>query len=256
MASDTEGTESGHTRMDVDKIWTVGVLLCGYSGAGSVKQPLEIAIDSKMKATFGDAAETDRWRARSALRQATGPVLREAYEHFVSPDPRMHAGHVLAGALLVIGHDTDGYWILEVDAHNQGTFYEAAGFHTVGSGSPAAYVAHALMKGYEPAGRSLRHLKLVAYRTVETCINTLGGQLGVGGHVDLWASEQGNAFDRASEDECAQIADGVAQWTTLERESLDQVVLDEEGGPEQPGPEPTLPEPLDVPADPPVRAES
>jgi 20S proteasome alpha/beta subunit len=28
MASDTERTESVHTRMDVEKIWTVGGLLC------------------------------------------------------------------------------------------------------------------------------------------------------------------------------------------------------------------------------------
>jgi hypothetical protein len=69
-------------------------------------------------------------------------VLKEAYDNFVSPDPRMHAGHVLAGALLVIGRDSNGYWLFEIDEHNQGTFYEHAGFHTVGSGSSAAYISH------------------------------------------------------------------------------------------------------------------
>ena len=94
---------------------------------------------------------------------------------------------------------------------------------------------------YEPKGRSLRHLKPIAYRTVDTCINTLGGQLGVGGRVDLWASEDGA---RASDDECARIAGGVEQWTTIERESLDQIVLAEPAsGPSEP--EPEMPEDLD-----------
>jgi hypothetical protein len=170
-------------------------------------------------------------------------VLQEAYGNFVSDQPGVFAGHVLGGVLLVAGRDATGYWLLEVDQNNNGQFYEEAGFHTIGSGSPAAYVAHALMKGYEPTGRSLVHLRLIAYRTVETCIATLGGQLGVGGRVDLWASEANSPFARALDDECARIAAGVEQWTTIERESLDKVVLDRGIAPQQA--EAELPEELD-----------
>jgi 20S proteasome alpha/beta subunit len=39
MASDSEATESGHTRYDVEKIWACGALIMGYTGTTSVKQP-------------------------------------------------------------------------------------------------------------------------------------------------------------------------------------------------------------------------
>ena len=91
----------------------------------------------------------------------------------------------------MIGRDADGYWLLELDANNNATFYTDAGFHTVGSGSAAAYVAHALMKEYDVSSRNVAALRLVAYRTVNTCIETIGGSLGVGGHVQLWSAAGG-----------------------------------------------------------------
>jgi hypothetical protein len=81
------------------------------------------------------------------------------------------------------------------------------------------------MKEYEPETRSLDHLKLVAYRTVETCISVLGGRLGVGGKVQLYFSHDGSAFQHETEQGCALLEQGVEQWVTIEAESLQQVVL-------------------------------
>jgi hypothetical protein len=87
-------------------------------------------------------------------------------------------------------------------------------------------------------------LKLMAHRTVQTCIDTLSGGMGVSGEVQLWYSTCAESFRQASMEELAVIANGVVDWRGLERESLDRLVL----------PEPAavsdkavpLPEPLDA----------
>ena len=230
MAADTEATEGGHSRFDVDKIWKAGGLTLGYTGNDAVKQPLAAQIDANIANHFGDAPEVDRWQARSALQAAIGPVLKHSYSHYVGP---MHEGVPagLHGAVLVVGRDANGYWLLEVDKTNSPTFYEEHGFHGVGSGSPAAYMAHSLMRDYAPIGRSVAHLKLIAFRTVQTCIDTVGGVAGVGGDVRLWYSQNDGPFAKAEPDEMAAIGNGVNDWRGVERESLDKVIPAEQVAP-------------------------
>jgi hypothetical protein len=105
------------------------------------------------------------------------------------------------------------------------------GFHAVGSGSAAAYVARSLMSEYEAGGRFVGDLKLIAHRTVQNCIDTIGGPLGVGGHVLLWSSENNSPFVKATEKEIQIIEAGVDQWRAIERDSLQQVRL---GGAQEP----------------------
>lgn len=255
LASDSEGTESGHTRLDIEKIWEAGSLVLGHTGNSAVKQPLEVAVDRAIKQHFGDASEIKRWEAASAIQDAARPVLERVYGNFVGFQPGHHAGHSLAGALLVVGRDEHGYWLLELDGTNSATFYTGAGFHTVGSGASAAYVAQGLMKDYLAVSRSsMAHLKLVAYRTVSTCIDVLGGQLGVGGHVQLWYSEDGKPFSKASTEESEAMANGVQQWTTIERESLTAVVRGDVDAPTASVEDAMLPEPLDDSPDQPPEA--
>jgi len=94
--------------------------------------------------------------------------------------------------------------------------------------------------------RSIDHLKLVAYRTVDSCINVLGGRLGVGGYVQLYASAGGAKFEREDADGLAQLREGLEKWTTLEAESLDRVVL---GSGETTDEEVDLPGPIDAEAE-------
>jgi hypothetical protein len=144
--------------------------------------------------------------------------------------PHLPVGAVpssLAGKLVVIGRDSDGYWMLEIDERNGASFYESDGFHAVGSGSVAAQVSRSLLAHYEPLGRSVRHLRLIAYRAVSVCIGTLGGQHMVGGDVRIWEVEGDASFVKLGEAEMAQVANGVDQWRTIESETLDQVVVEE-----------------------------
>lgn len=224
MASDSEATESVHTRYDVEKIWATGGLLMGYSGSGSVRQPLVAAIDKAVTTLFGTNSEVDRWEARSGLRQAVNPVLTECYQHHLGARDGHGIPEALKGVLLVIGRDAVGYWMLEIDYMVQASFYTDTGFHTIGSGAAAAYMAQSMMKDYDASGRSVSQLKLIAYRTVQTCIDTLGGAMGVGGHVEIWSSEDNSAFARVPLDEIEAIENGVEQWRGVERESLGQVV--------------------------------
>ncbi|MGI8594536.1 MAG: hypothetical protein ACR2ML_09290 [Solirubrobacteraceae bacterium] len=228
MASDSEGTESGHTRLDVEKCWPCGGLMVGLSGATSVRQPLEAVLERRVQAQFGGAAEVDRWEARELIRRVMGEELKRSYGGFVASRQGETPQLVLGSALIVVGRDSHGYWLLEVDHNASATFYTDHSFHTVGSGSAAAYLAHGLMKHYGPRGRTLEHVKLVAYRTVDTCINVTGGALGVGGYVQLYASKDDGPFERADREETEILADGLDKWTLMERESLDKVVLGEE----------------------------
>jgi proteasome beta subunit len=260
MASDSEATESGHTRYDVEKIRTCGGLLTGYTGATSVRQPLVAQIDSGVASHFGDASDIDRWEGRARLRQASKPALVDCYDGHVGARDQHGIPTALAGALLVLGRDTNGYWMLELDGMLQATFYTEPGFHTVGSGAAAAYVAHSLMRDYDASGRTVSDLKLIAHRTVQTCIDTIGGELGVGGQVQLWYSESNGPFVKATQQEIEAIENGVEQWRGIERESLNQVVL---GGAPQPEgvplpelpPEAMDPEPAEPAADAPQRAD-
>ena len=217
MASDSEATEGGHTRYDVDKIWTCGGLLLGYTGDWAVLQPVAAQLSTKIPSTFGEAVEIDRWQGRSALENTVGPVLRHCYANHVGPVNRRGIPQALDGALLVIGRDSDGYWLLELDGQNKPTFLTDNGFHAVGSGSAAAYVARALMSEYEAGDRFVGDLKLIAHRTVQNCIDTIGGPLGVGGHVLLWSSENNSPFVMATEKEIQIIEAGVDQWRAIER---------------------------------------
>jgi proteasome beta subunit len=243
LASDSEATEGhgGHTRFDVEKCWCSGNLVFGYTGNTAVKQPLQVAVKSATAKHFGTQTEIDRWQAREALCQAIQPVLQHAYQNFVPAQAGQTPAHVLAGAVLSVGRDKDGYWLLEIDHNNTPTFYTDQAFHAVGSGSPAAQVAHGLMSHYEVSGRTVRDLRAVAYRTVDTCIRVLGGPMGVGGRVRLWSSQDDGAFSRTPDDECVRIANAVEQWTTIERESLDRIRLSTES------PEGRQPQPVELP---------
>jgi 20S proteasome alpha/beta subunit len=218
MASDSQGSEADQTQHEVEKIWEDTGLLFGYSGMMAVRDPLRLSIAGKLK-SFADK-KLSRWEVKDLLHQATLPVLKNAYGNYVGTTEGEDARR-MAGAMIVIGHDDENYWLLEIDHNNIGSFYNETAFHTVGSGSVAAQVARGLMQPYEPKGRSVGHLRLLAYRTVSTCIDVLGGGFGVGGTPQVWASEDGGPFTKLTDDELAALENDVGGWVLVEKESLD-----------------------------------
>lgn len=79
MASDTQATEADGTSFDVDKIWVHGGILFGYSGCLSIREPLSLSIEHKLK----QSNAADRWKTRALLCAAAKPVLGIAYDNFV-----------------------------------------------------------------------------------------------------------------------------------------------------------------------------
>lgn len=235
MASDSQGSEEDQTQHEVEKLWEDSGLLFGYSGTMAVRDPLRLSIEASLKPFEGKPLT--RWEVKELLQKATLPVLKNAYGHFVA----LHdgeKGQSLAGTMLIIGFDDDGYWLLEINYNNTATFYNETAFHTVGSGSVAAQVARGLMQHYEPKGRGVGHLKLLAFRTVATCIEVLGSGYGVGGKPQVWASENSGPFTKLTDDELAALEGDVGGWVLAERESLDRAFPD----PEQPAEPPAEPE--------------
>ena len=223
MASDSEGTESGHTRFDVEKIWTAGHgLLLGYSGNSAVRDAVRRSIDATVRADFGDAVAIDRWHARTSLVSAVRPVLGQFYSEFISTTHT--ADEALKGSLLAIGRDNGGHWLLEVDANCIATFYEERGLQAIGSGGSAAFVAHGLLRHYQPREQTIKELRLIAYRTIQTCIDGLAGQLGVGGEVHLWSCQASEEYSKANSESLQGLEEGLAKWKTIERESLSVAV--------------------------------
>jgi hypothetical protein len=241
MASDSEATETDYTKFDMPKLWTSGGCLFGYSGNTAIKDPLELAMDQALAEAGSDLS---RWDVKAALCPAANGVIKPEYENYLPKLPDGQVPKQLAGKLLVIGKDKDGYWIAELNENVTFTF-ENRGFHAIGSGSIAAQVANGLLVKYESHGRNLWHLNLIAYRTVKTCINVLGGPFGVGGPVQVWKSDESGGFVQLDKGAVERVAEGVEAWMTIERESLDKISGEPDGGDgEKPDTE-AIPDPLE-----------
>jgi len=225
MASDSHGAEEDATATVVEKVWTSGGMLFGYSGQVAIRDRIRTALESHFKST-PPPPHYPLELAASSLCAVVRPVLNYAYTNFVgSPDD--DPTEKLAGSLLVIGFDGDGYWLLEIDRNNLASPYTDDGFHTVGTGSVAAHVSRGLLKHYNLPGYEVSHLRLLAYRTVSTCIDVLGGAYMLGPPVQLWHSVDGG-FERVIEHKFHAVREGVQQWVGIEQESLDRVFSTED----------------------------
>ena len=217
MASDGLAVEADSTLGTEKKIWTSGGLLFGYAGQLSVRDELRKAIDGGLaQSPLPHLADIDA--AKSQLTALIAPALRMAYENYCGSEPPEQA---LAGSFLIIGKDTNGYWILEIDPVNTPSNYTAGGFHTIGSVSVAGHVARYMLQHHVVPGREGRHLKLVAYRTVNSCVEVLGSGFGIGPPIQVWENTD-DGFAELNDDDLASVKEDVRGWTLIERESLDQ----------------------------------
>jgi hypothetical protein len=176
MASDSQSSEEDATTNQVEKVWTSGGLLLGYSGQLAIREPLRRDIERRLQES-PLPPQVPIEIAASMLCAIVRPVLEQAYANFVGA-PGDDPAEKLAGSLMVIGYDGEQYWLLEIDRHNTPSHYTEEGFHTIGTGSVAAHVSRGLLKYYSLSGHEVKQFRLLAYRTVETCIDVLGGAYG------------------------------------------------------------------------------
>jgi hypothetical protein len=199
MASDSQASEQDNTRYDAPKIWE----------------------DNGVQRLEGKDTSQSRWNMKAHLCEAIRPVLVGEYANHVPAPPAGQVPAKLAGSLLAIGHDADGFWLADVDHNCLLTFHAQRGFHALGSGSHGAQVARGVLEHYDPSDRTIAELELLAYRTVETCIR-VSAMLGVGGPVQLWESDDADppGFRQVTGDALDSVAHGVDGWMVIERESL------------------------------------
>lgn len=217
MGADSQATEADGTRTRVEKIWSEGGLLFGYTGTWGVRDHLASAIRRRVTQEGFDP-HADRESIRMALCQTIRPVLISAYANYV-PSDFAEAKSALGGQLLVLGSDAEGFWLLEINEDNTGSWYTDRGFHAVGSGSPAAQVALGLLQNYVPARLTLAQLEMLAFRTLGVSIEVLAQHLSE--PVRLWASD-GAGFRQLTDTDLAETAQAVEVWRTIERESLEE----------------------------------
>jgi hypothetical protein len=217
MAADGESTEpdSSTSHQVDDKVWADGGLLLGYTGNTAVRDPLRLSIATGLAAF--DTTQ-GRYTVANGLCEWIARVLDPLYANYVPRTATMQDKlATLRGMLLVIGRDEKGFWLLDIDCHCTVTPHWDRGFHTVGSGSHAAEVVKALLDHHDLSQIDLWKLKLVAYRSVATCIK-VGGPLGVGGAVHLWSAEVGGDFEEARGTELEGLQRNVQEWEQTESE--------------------------------------
>lgn len=64
------------------------------------------------------------------------------------------------------------------------------------------------MRAYELRSREIAALRLVGFRIVQTCADTIGGRLGAGGYVQLWSSEKSSRFTRCEGEDLTAVPNG------------------------------------------------
>ena len=218
MAADSHVTEEDSTAgPPVDKIWTSGGLLFGYSGDLTLRDVIRDAITAALERTPLPApAECEM--VVSQLKTVVRPVLESAYRDFVG-GPLDNPVEKLGGSLLVVGRDTERYWLLEISSNCWPTNYTEEGFHTIGSATIATHIGRRLLGHYAVPGYETRHLCLLAFRVLESCIAVLGSAYSIGGEVQLWQSTDGG-FEAVTGEALSSVREGLEQWKRVEQESL------------------------------------
>jgi proteasome beta subunit len=218
MGADSQATEADGTRTQVEKIWQDRGLLFGYTGSWAVRDLITRVIGRRL-AQDGFDPHMDREGVRHLLCQVVRPVLMSVYANYV-PNDVAEAKRALGGRLLAMGSDGDGYWLLEIDEENTGSWYTDRGFHAIGSGSPAAQVAIGLLQNYNPQRLSVEQLQMLAFRTLGVSITVLAQHLS--GPMRLWSSDERGSFLPLTDTDLDDTERRVELWLTLERESLDE----------------------------------
>lgn len=217
MGADSQATEADGTRTEVEKLWEDHGLLFGYTGSWAVRDVVARAIARRL-GQGGFDPHMDREGVRHLLCQTVRSVLMSVYANYV-PNDIAEAKQKLGGRLLAMGSDSNGYWLLEIDEDNTGSWYTDRGFHAIGSGSPAAQIAIGLLQNYNPQRLSLEQLQMLAFRTLDVSITVLAQYLS--GPMRLWSSDESDRFVRLTDTDIADTERRVELWLTLERESLD-----------------------------------
>lgn len=152
-----------------------------------------------------------------ALQDRALPVFKRHYANFISDVPEAAAGATPATYVLAAGYTGGEPFIVDVDPHGLIGHYEEIGFHAIGSGSPMAQQAHALLAHFRMSERPVDYGMVAALRVLDA-LDTSSPS--VGGPMDLCRITPEGA-QHLDDDAIAEVRKRVDRWIELEKQALD-----------------------------------
>ncbi|MDV3134616.1 proteasome protein [Mycobacterium sp. 29Ha] len=185
----------------------------GGSGSRAVLFDLEQIFDAEADAIV-EAPDVGH-----ALQQRVVPVLEQHYSSFIPEVPGGKPGATPATYMLAAGYSDGKPFIVDIDPHGLIGHHEETGFQAVGSGSPMAQQAYALLAHFQMSKRSIDYGVVAALRVLDT-LDTSSPS--IGGPMDICRMTPDGArhFD---EEEVAQVREHVAKWIELEQKAIDEL---------------------------------
>lgn len=154
-----------------------------------------------------------------ALQQRVVPVLEQHYSSFISEVPGGKPGATPSTYVLAAGYSDGRPFILDIDPHGLIGHHEETGFQAVGSGSPMAQQAHALLAHFQMGKRSVEHGLVAALRVLDALD---ASSPSVGGPMDMCRITP-DASRHLDENEIAHVREHVARWIDLEQNAMDEL---------------------------------
>ncbi|BBY43523.1 proteasome protein [Mycolicibacterium celeriflavum] len=185
----------------------------GGSGSRAVLYDLEQIFDNEPDAIM-EAPDVGR-----ALQGRVLPVLEHHYKNFIADVPAGKPGATPATYVLAAGYAGGEPFIIDIDPHGLIGHYEELGFHAVGSGSPMAQQAHALLAHFGMADRDVNYGVVAALRVLDALD---ASSPSVGGPMDICRITP-EAAEHLDEDAVSEVRRQVHRWTELEQKALDDL---------------------------------
>jgi proteasome beta subunit len=183
----------------------------GGSGSRAVLHDLEQIFDAEPD-TIVEASDIGH-----ALQERVLPVLKRHYANFIADVPGGKPGATPSTYVLAAGYAGERPFIVDVDPHGLIGHHEETGFQAVGSGSPMAQQAYALLAHFHMADRGVDYGVVAALRVLDA-LDTSSPS--VGGPMDICRITPEGA-QHLDEDEIAQVRSSVDRWVELEQRALD-----------------------------------
>lgn len=218
MGSDSQITEKDRDLAYPDrKLHPLGDRAAwGGSGARSVLYELE----QRFEEDADEIVEADD--VGRALQDRVVPVLRHHYDQFIPDIPGEESEATPSAYVLAAGYSRDDPFIVKIDPAGLIGHYEDVGFHAIGSGSPMAQQAAALMGHFQMAERDIAYGELAIVRVLDALTVS---QPQVGGPLNLVRLRPDGAH-HLDEEEIDDLREVVSKWEDAEQAALDDL-LDE-----------------------------
>lgn len=189
----------------------------GGSGSRAVLFDLEQIFDAEADAVV-EAPDVGH-----ALQDRVLPVLKRHYANFISDVPGGKPGATPSRYLLAAGYSDGKPFIVDIDPHGLIGHHEEGGFQAVGSGSPMAQQAYALLAHFQMTKRSVDYGVVAALRVLDALD---ASSPSVGGPMDICRITPAEA-KHLDGDEVARAREHVDRWIELEHKAIDELFVDQ-----------------------------